>query len=146
MPLDIGTLLTCQLSGTAMRGYAAVRTALVDAVGPVLLIGLSEVGHGCRVKIYFVARQLRRHDRNRGPRPGWPRLRPAISSPEHGNSTLSTSLPQVGLFRGTVFVIRSGSGVTGRAPSSLWRSPRSPPAIRPPAPSRPEQRLCHSGR
>jgi hypothetical protein len=107
-------VLTLALNTSGALGHKMFGTALVDAVGPALLIGWSEVGPWMLRQIYAACSLA------------------APTQPEPRAATgLTPVLPADLLARGTPFATKCGSGVIGQAPSSPSYAQRRPPKSRP---------------
>jgi hypothetical protein len=117
-------LLTLALNTEGAIGHRQFGTALVDAVGPALLIGWSEVGPCMLRQIHAVAPLAAPGRSEAPPRAEQRPVLPAGCWPEPGNSTPNTAWQPAGQFPGTPSALNCGSAATGLAFWSLPSVPR----------------------
>jgi len=122
-------LLTLALNTVGALGHRQFGTALVDAVGPALLIGWSDLGRGCCARSTPSARppRLGSHLRTGSPKPRLSRPRSRLACwPGPGSWTSSTAWRPAGPSPGTPSAPGCGSAGTGPAPSSPPSGPKQP--------------------
>ena len=115
-------LLTLALNTAGALCHRQYGTALVDAVGPALLIGWSEIGPWLLRQVHAAGRPRPASPSPRSRRRGLLSCRPPCS-PGRGNSTPLTARQPPGPSPATTSAPSSGSAATGPAP---WWPPPAP--------------------
>jgi hypothetical protein len=108
-------ILTLALNTAGAFGHQQFGTALVDAVGPALLIGWSEVGPWLLRQVYIVCSPVPEQPRAQ-PQTFTPRCFLAPCSPGRETSTPRTALQAASPSRVTPSAVSCGSAATGPAP------------------------------